>query len=129
MFILNKKEKKMKKINLLLILSLVAVLFTNCGKPNNDGEYQISINETIDIELASNWSTGYSWYWVNKNDVSVVDTLKSVYIVDTTKIGAEGIEVWSFIGKKKGKCTVTLLYKRFHDSEYENKKDFLFKVK
>jgi len=31
-FILNKKEGKMKKINLLLILSLVAVLFTNCGK-------------------------------------------------------------------------------------------------
>lgn len=90
----------------------------------------ISINETIDIELESNRSTGYSWYWVNKNDVSVVDTLKREYIESTERRGATGIEIWSFIGKKKGASTITLLYKRSNnDSEYENKKDYLIEVK
>lgn len=121
-----------KNINIMktLIILLCTLFFNNCEKQNNDIDYQISMNDTLDIELESNWATGYSWYWVNKVDVSVVDTLKREYIEDTNRRGATGVEIWSFIGKKKGVCTITLLYKRSNnDSEYENKKDFLIEVK
>lgn len=113
-----------------LIVLICTLFFNNCEKQNIDIDYQISINDTIDIELESNWSTGYSWYWVNKDDVSIVDTLKREYIENTDRRGATGVEIWSFIGNRKGASTITLLYKRSNnDSEYENKKDFLIEVK
>jgi predicted secreted protein len=114
-----------------LIVLLCTLLFNNCEKQNNDIDYQISINDTIDIELEANWSTGYSWYWLNKADVSIVDTLKREYREDTNRRGATGVEIWSFIGKQKGECTITLVYKRAYqtNSEYENRKDFLIVVK
>ncbi len=124
-------KTKSNNIIMKILIALICTLFlNNCEKQNNNIDYQISINDTIDIELESNWSTGYSWYWVNKDDFSVVDTLKREYIENTDRRGATNVEIWSFIGKKKGASTICLLYKRSNnDSEYENKKDFLIEVK
>jgi predicted secreted protein len=114
------------------ILTII-LLFCSCDKQEistkSQIDYQISINDTLEIELESNWSTGYSWYWENKNEISFIDTLKREYIEDNSRRGAIGIEKWSFVGINNGFDTVTLLYKRsIYDAGCDNRKDFVIKV-
>lgn len=114
----------------MLIILICSLFFNNCKKQINDADYTISIdNKTINIELEANWSTGYSWYWGNKDAMNIVDTLKREYIEDTSRRGAPGKEIWTFVGKNKGEGKIILLYKRsVNDSIFENKKEFLIKV-
>ncbi len=123
-------KTKLNNTAKILVALMCTILFVNCEKKYNDTDYQISINELLDIELESNRSTGYSWYWLNKDEAVVVDTLKREYVETTNGKGQKGIEVWSFIGKKQGVSTITLVYKRSNnDSDCKDKKHFLIEVK
>ena len=119
----------MKKYTYLLTILISTFFLFSCEKQSTDDDYNISIDETLDINLESNRSTGYSWYWENKNEVSILDTLKIKYIDDSDKKGAPGREIWSFIGKHKGHCTIILSYKQsINSTEYEKKQTFLVTV-
>jgi len=120
-----------KNITYMILIILICNLFflSSCEKQEYDTTYTISIGKTIDIELEANWSTGYSWYWENKDAVSSIDTLKREYIEEQGK-GKPGKEIWTFVGINKGKEKITLLYKRASaDSIYVNKKEFIVKIK
>ena len=113
----------------LIILTCNLLLLNSCNKQEYDADYTISIGKPIDIELEANWSTGYSWYWENKDAVSTMDTLKREYI-EAQGVGRTGKEIWTFVGISKGEEKITLLYKRASiDSIYANKKEFIIKVK
>jgi predicted secreted protein len=101
-------------------------VLNSCEKQD---DYTISVGKIINLELEANWSTGYSWHWENKNEPNIVDTLKREY-VEGKKRGSTGKEIWTFIGKNKGKEKIALLYKRASiDSIYDNKKEFIIEVK
>lgn len=80
-------------------------------------EYEIGTGESFQIELASNPSTGYSWKWMNKQEVSVVDTVENQFVVDSAaKIGGGGREIWKFKGIKSGSEVIKLGYTRAWES-------------
>jgi len=74
-------------------------------------DYEIAVNESFQLELDSNPSTGYSWKWTNKQSVSIVETLDEEYIPSAPAlIGSGGKEIWKFKGLKGGTDTIKLEY-------------------
>jgi len=92
-----------------------------CERENNfssdsiKADYEIAVNDSFKLVLASNPSTGYSWKWVNKQSVSIVDTFDYRFISnahDKNIVGAGGKEIWKFKGLKAGLDTIKLAYNR-----------------
>jgi inhibitor of cysteine peptidase len=115
----------------LVILILATSIFTACKineKSNSDAlkaDYEIPVNGTFQLSLASNISTGYSWVWTNRQSVSIVDTFDFNYITDhPDRIGGGGKELWNFRGRKSGFDTIVLEYKRVWETipAFESKK-------
>jgi len=105
----------------LIGISLLVLLYTFSGcrihSKAMKTEYEIGIGESFQIELASNPSTGYSWKWMNKQEMSVVDTTDNQYIPDgPDRIGGGGREIWKFKGLKSGSEVIKLGYTRAWES-------------
>jgi len=76
-------------------------------------DYQIAVNESFQIELNSNPTTGYSWKWTNKTSVTIVETFDFQFKSDEPVLaGSGGKEVWKFKGVKSGTDTIRLEYCR-----------------
>ena len=111
----------MTKIKILFLITIFA--FISCSEKeviNNPdfikSEYEISVNQSFQINLVSNPTTGYSWKWTNKQFVTVVDTFNNYYIPNKPILdGSGGKEVWNFKGIKTGADTIKLEYNRSWD--------------
>jgi len=116
--------------SLLLILSSCS----DNGKKNNDNmktEYEIAVNESIQLELDSNPTTGFAWKWTNKDSVSIVDSTGTEYIPNTPDLtGSGGKEIWKFKGLKSGTDTIKMEYCRSWDTASTSaSKNIVIKVK
>ena len=94
-------------------------------------DYEIAVNESIQIELDSNPTTGFAWKWTNKDSVSIVDSTGTEYIPDAPALtGSGGKEIWKFIGLKSGTDTIKLEYCRPWDTtSTANTKNITVKVR
>ncbi|MBI9101642.1 MAG: protease inhibitor I42 family protein [Spirochaetales bacterium] len=111
----------MKRSIFYLALILLLFQFTGCSSLSK-AEYSIKVGETINIELESNWSTGYQWHFINSDAVTVVAKSDMNYGADESGddqiddeeelCGAPGVEVWRFTGMTPGKETLNFHYKR-----------------
>jgi len=102
-----------------ITLFSLLLIFSSCSKNkknNSDNmktDYEIAVNESIQIELDSNPTTGFAWKWANKESVSIVDSTGTEYILDAPALtGSGGKEIWKFIGLKSGTDTIKLEYCR-----------------
>ncbi|MCQ2959888.1 MAG: protease inhibitor I42 family protein [Bacteroidales bacterium] len=76
------------------------------------------INDTIQIVLPYTGGTGYSWYWTNKQNSDVLDSVSVETVIDNVEfIGSGGKKIWSFLVKKEGSCTIEFEYKRPWEKE------------
>ena len=106
-----------------ITLFSLLLIFSSCSKNkknNSDNmktDYVMAINETIQIELESNPTTGFAWKWTNKESVSIVDSTGTEYIPYTPALtGSGGKEIWKFTGLKSGTDTIKLEYCRPWDT-------------
>lgn len=84
---------------------------------NSKADYEVSVNEQFHIDLVSNPTTGYSWAWVNKQTIDIVDTIDRSFMVDTpVLVGSGGKEIWKFKGVKSGVDSIKMEYCRPWDS-------------
>ncbi|MDR1878011.1 MAG: protease inhibitor I42 family protein [Bacteroidales bacterium] len=113
----------------IILSGLFLLSFPGYEKHDNRIDYIVSVGEVFTVELEANWTTGYSWQWENKSRVTIADTLRREYMKTSDRLGSQGKEVWTFVGKKKGKATLTFLYKRPFETGYVEKKEFRIKVK
>ena len=112
-------------MNSILKIFLIATLFHfGCRTVNNSKlekiktKYEIGVNDSLQINLESNPSTGYSWKWKNKNSISIVDSVGFSFInYHPERVGSGGKEVWSFKAKKVGTETIKLVYNRSWDEK------------
>lgn len=80
-------------------------------------DYTIKEGASFTISLKSNPSTGYSWQWVNKKLVNIIDTSKLEYhSLNKGLIGSGGEEIWTFKGLKPGIDSIILKYARSWDT-------------
>ncbi|MFC2121518.1 protease inhibitor I42 family protein [Bacteroidota bacterium] len=110
----------MKTGKLLFLVLILTILFIGCKKEEVDNyDYSVSVDETFTIEIEANHTTGYIWFWVNKANVSIVDTLSLVYITDSVGTGVGGTEFWEFKGLSTGIDSLKFEYKRAWNPEGE----------
>jgi inhibitor of cysteine peptidase len=118
------------------LLSLF-LIFSTCSKNeknNSDNmktNFEISVNESFEVELDSNPTTGFAWKWANKESVSIVDSTGTEYIPNAPALtGSGGKEIWKFIGLKNGTDTIKLEYCRPWDTtSTANTKNITVKVR
>jgi inhibitor of cysteine peptidase len=102
----------MKKIASIV---LVIILFSCNSQKGIKADYEVRKNETFEITLKSNPTTGYSWKWIKEQPSKIVDSIKSVYIQDKSepnRVGVGGNEIWKFKGKETGVETLIFEYCR-----------------
>jgi inhibitor of cysteine peptidase len=107
-----KNQQIMKKVAL-CILALSLFCCNTQKKAKTD--FELSKNETFDVILKSNPTTGYSWKWIKNNFSKKVDSIRSTYIQDKSAPGMTGVggnEIWKFKGKETGVDTLTFEYCR-----------------
>ena len=104
------------------IFSVFVIIFTGCIpgdykiSASENADYKIAVGENFKVELVSNPTTGYSWRWVNKETVSIVDSVGFDYSPeDDALVGSGGKEIWKFKGVKTGVDTLKLEYCRVWD--------------
>lgn len=73
----------------------------------------VAAGETFTIRLSANPSTGYAWQQTGTPDTAVVRHRETSYIApSSTRLGAAGVEVWTFEAVGRGTTTITLAYRR-----------------
>ena len=116
------------KNGLLYILSLVGLTAFTCDDEKRP-DYKVSVDETITIDLSYTAGTGYSWIWINQEDVTHLDSVNVEYAYNNQFVGGSGTMKWKFKGKSKGYDTLTFVYKRAWEDSEIDKKQFVVKVK
>jgi inhibitor of cysteine peptidase len=120
-----------------ITLFSLLLIFSSCSKNkknNSDNmktDYEIAVNESIQIELDSNPTTGFAWKWTNKQSVSIVESAGTEYIPDTPALtGRGGKEIWKFTGLKTGTDTIKLEYCRaWETTSAVNRKNITVEVR
>ena len=109
--------------NLAVILIIVLVISASCEKDNNhpapivDPDYHLSINESFEIELGANPSTGYTWNCANLAKVNFIDSVNWNYVPDLPiRDGGGGKEIWVFKAISKGVDSIRFEYNRSWES-------------
>ncbi len=110
----------------LSFLALLLIFQTGCDKEDEAtdsllkskkiSDYEIALNGELQINLASNPTTGYSWEWTNEDQVQILQKADWSYSSDPSGLeGAGGQEKWTFKGVKEGTGTIRLEYRRHWD--------------
>ena len=102
----------MKKV---AVSILTLILFSCNTQKTAKTDYELNKNETFDVRLKSNPTTGYSWKWTKNNASKKVDSLSFTYIQDKSEpqmTGVGGNEIWKFKGIETGVDTLTFEYCR-----------------
>jgi inhibitor of cysteine peptidase len=116
------------------VITILAISLFSCNSQKNiKSDYEVNKNETFEISLKSNPTTGYSWKWIKNNSSKVFDSISLIYIPTKVKegiVGSGGNEIWKFKGNEKGVDTLKFEYCRSWDKNptFETKK-FLVVVK
>tara|TARA_Y100000991_G_scaffold34742_1_gene22996 strand:- start:3359 stop:3721 length:363 start_codon:yes stop_codon:yes gene_type:complete len=104
--------------NILIPILSSIILLSGCRK--NDlinADYEISVDETFQVELVSNPTTGYTWKWANGEFTTIVDSINWTYVADAPDlIGSGGKEIWEFRGVQTGIDTVKFEYSQSWDA-------------
>lgn len=97
--------------NLIVLIALVTLLFSCEKEEPFSNEIVSHPGESFDIEMESNWSTGYHWYWTNNSDISIVDSIDLNYIIEDPDLeGSSGTEIWTFKAKSLGEELLVFSY-------------------
>jgi inhibitor of cysteine peptidase len=117
----------------LAIIVLTISLFSCNTQKGIKADYEVRKNETFEVSLKANPSTGYSWKWIKDNSSKTVDSINSLYVQDKAEPSLTGIggnEIWKFRGKEKGVYTLIFEYCRSWEpnSTVETKK-IIVKIK
>lgn len=110
---------------------LMVIVFLCFSLPGfQHGSMNVKSGEIFKIVLESNRSTGYGWYWVNKPEKSIIDSVYVDYVLKTRmQTGAGGNEMWEFRANRKGEQMIKMVYKRAWENEPPIKsKEILVKV-
>lgn len=112
---------------------LTSVLFFSTIHYATENEIMLRVGQTVKIMLKSNPTTGYSWQINPPLSQQAIIYLQSKGFKSpkNPRIGQGGSQYWVFKGKKPGKTTVSLEYKRPWETEWPaaEVKTYTFQVK
>ena len=132
----------MNKFFFISIISFLSVLMVqscdsqktvldNVPEDKLEKTYTVSLSDTLEIKLASNPTTGFSWNLTSKIKPRIVKELGNKYVEDNKSMsimGMGGIDTWSFLPKKEGILFMNFKYTR-EDGKMDKEKFFKIIVK
>ena len=89
---------------------------------NNGDSINLKINDTVEINLESNPTTGYGWFLSDKTNESIVSLVDSEYIAsekDEKMVGVGGYETFTFKAVSKGETRIILNHERPWEEDIE----------
>src|SRR4030042_5821537 len=89
---------------------------------NNGASINLKINDTVEINLESNPTTGYGWFLSDKTNESIVSLVDSEYIAsekDEKMVGVGGYETFTFKAVSKGETRIILNHERPWEEDTE----------
>jgi len=89
---------------------------------NNGDNVVLHVNDTLEIKLESNPTTGYSWFLSGDVDSSIASVTGPGFIEakkDGDVVGAGGHEVFTIKATGKGQTSIKLNYERPWEEEEE----------
>ena len=118
----------------LLALALVVMLLTACTaqvggidltETNHGQTIDATRNQTINVKLDSNATTGYKWNLVTEPNDTIVKLVSSKYNAPVGGgVGAGGSESWQFQTVGVGTTTLKLVYFRQFEGNLPRGKEF-----
>ncbi len=127
-------------MNKILAFGLVLVFLTACEQPtgidltagNNGQTLDITQNQTLNIKLESNITTGYKWNLMTEPNSKILKFVSSDYVGPTPGsqplVGGGGYELWRFQAVGTGTTTLKLGYYRPWETNTPPAKEFTFTV-
>jgi predicted secreted protein len=105
-------------------------------KSYNGLQIHISSGSSLQVQLESNPSTGYSWKVVNISDSNVLAQISNTFETPMYKlpegqvppVGAGGLEYWNFKALNKGTSTISMDYNRSWDASTKGTQTFSLTV-
>lgn len=118
-----------KGLTVLLCLSMVGIIvLSGCNisqgirlRIKNDQILKLGKGQILGIELESNPTTGYSWFVTSKVSNILKQQGDSQYVESAPRLGAGGIQLYSFKAINKGKTDLIFEYKRPWEKESAEK--------
>jgi inhibitor of cysteine peptidase len=96
------------------VFSILAITLFSCNTQKNiKADYEVNKNETFEVSLKANHTTGFSWKWIKNESSQLVDSVSVNYIptkVDGEIAGSGGNEIWKFKANKSGLDTLKFEY-------------------
>ncbi len=114
-----------------IFIASIALLVSACSPQNPRLEtIETQEGEKFYIELPSQPTSGKKWYWTNKSEVTLVDSVGFIQEVTQTRTGDEaGIELWDFEAIKTGQETVILEFKKSRTSDASQKRIYTINIR
>lgn len=117
------------RLYLYLAILMVTLLFIPAGAyaaqtldENSSGEMVVIVEgQSLELSLASNPSTGFSWQYFPDFDSSVLMETGHEFRGESDLIGAGGREYWTFQAVGPGSATLSLAYMRPWESRLPEK--------
>ena len=109
-------KRKPSVITILVTVLILAGGLSACSPANggataDSGQtVKVSINDTFDITLDSNPTTGYSWQ--ADYDEAYLVLVDRTFEPSSDAVGAGGVEIFTFRALKDGETKVTMVYKK-----------------
>ena len=119
----------MKKV---IYALLMVLMFGGCAsteayklKYNNNGQtLELSLGDSVNIELPENPTTGYSWaFFTTPEPQNIITNITESYRQENTgdgMVGVGGVKTYSFRATHPGRVVITGYYYRPWDSMTEN---------
>jgi inhibitor of cysteine peptidase len=90
---------------------------------------EAKVGDTFTIPLEANHTTGYSWRLAQPLDPAILKQLSEKYDEDNSgRMGAGGVETWTFQAMAKGVTTLVFEYARPFDKNVPPAKTSKFKI-
>jgi predicted secreted protein len=73
----------------------------------------VDLNQSFNIQLEGNLSTGYFWFWINKSSTAHFDSVNIKYTQIAERTGSGEIQTWTFKAGHVGLDSIQFEYKRW----------------
>lgn len=108
----------------------------HADKSYDGKEIQISLGSSLQVQLESNPSTGFSWELTSISDSNVLEKLSNIFETPSYKlpagqeppVGAGGMEFWNFKALMKGTSTISMEYSQPWDGGTKGAQTFSLTV-
>jgi len=125
---MDKTGKIKKAVFTVLAVLILGLLFAGCSSPkiltedNNGAGMELNLDDTVEIKLESNPTTGYSWFLSEETTGSAVSVTGPQYMEPEKEkdvVGEGGYEIFTITAVSRGKAEIILNYERPWEEEEE----------